>query len=107
MSAITNNIAFATRQGEAPVPAYNNVILQSFSIAIHERWHESDMPDKSEQVLSTFSIGIHKKWQAPDMITSPEVMTSMSLGYYGWKYLNQTIATIPEIPPIVTPIHHK
>lgn len=106
MSAITNNIAYHTNHGDAPQVPATNTVLKSFSIALHKHWPSSDTT-RSNEVLRHFSAALHKHWPQGDTQASPTVMRTMSLGYYGWKYLNGSIAELPVTPPIAMAIHHK
>ena len=108
MSAITNNIAFHTNHGDAPAVTPTNIVLQSISIALHKRWPDPDpVQAHTNEVVKSVSIALKKRWPEGELYTSPNVMRSMSLGYYGWKYLNQSVEPIPATPPMAIPIHHK
>lgn len=106
MSTITNNIAFHTKHGDAPSAPTNNIVLRSLSISLHKRWPE---PDKTQNnlVLQQFSIALHKRYPVGEPFGTKDIMHSMSLGYYGWKYLNQAVGNLVPVPPIAIPIHHK
>jgi len=106
MSAITNNIAYHTNHGEAPAVPTNNIVLQSFSIALHKRWPDPVVQQTTE-VIRNFSIELRKRFPNGEPYSSPNVMRSMSLGYYGWKYLTEAVPELIPVPPMAIAIHHK
>ena len=106
MSSITNNIAYHTAHGDALTVTASNVVLRSFGIRLHKRWSEADQP-ASNVVLRSFGAKLNKHYPEAERFSSPNVMSTMSLGYYGWKYLNQNFTPQPATPPMAIPIHHK
>lgn len=107
MSAITNNIAYHTNHGEAPAVPTNNIVLQSFSIALHGRWPEPTPVQADSLVMRHFSVELRKRFPDGEPYSSPNVMRSMSLGYYGWKYLAESVPDLVPTPPMAVAIHHK
>ena len=107
MSAITNNIAYHTNHGEAPTVPTNNIVLQSFSVCLRKRWPEPVPVQAGGTVLQHFSVALRKRFPNGEPYASPNVMRTMSLGYYGWKYLTGSVPELVPIPPMAIAIHHK
>ena len=107
MSAITNNIGYHTAHGDAPTVTPSNVVLRSFGISLHKRWPDSDQAEASTVVIRSIGARLSKRWPDGETYSSQDIMKGMSLGYYGWKYLNQNFTPQPATPPMAMPIHHK
>ena len=106
MSAITNNIAYRENHGDTPAITASPIVLSSFSIVLHKRWRNPE-PHNDNTILNNFSILVRKRWKEETPINSNTVLTDMSVGYFGWKYLSEAIASQPERKPQGSIIHHK
>lgn len=93
MSVISNNKTFHQNHGDSPQVTPNNVVLSSLSINIHTRWNDPDQI-YSPEICKSFSMNIHKRWSEPDQLTTPIITKTTSMGYYGWKYLKESITQI-------------
>lgn len=106
MSAITNNISYHQAHGDAPAPTHSVVVLSNFSITLHNRW-KNPTPIAIPNIVKAFSICIHKRWNDGEKIDKKTVLRKMNAGYYGWKYLSETIAQQPQKLPQGSITHHK